>query len=206
VGSIAQSASADPDQRPVAPAGYQFEKVLEYLGVMSTRLWVGNVTGDYSRVLRMSRELSAASGAANSASVVLCLVMAVCSRSLLYHLEKSHEAVRRPGHTWPRQCVWRLAKALIRGCVQLTLEDVAQFRPDLIEALESRAGREGDPMLAAPKLLVNLNLSGKREVPADAPMPFRKDWRGLMMDSDRPARRTLRDGSAGNPARQAALG
>jgi hypothetical protein len=61
-------------------------------------------------------------------------------------------------------------------------------------------------MLAAPKLLVDLNRSGKREVPADAPMPFRKDWRRLVMDSDRPARRTLRDGSAGNPAREAALG
>lgn len=43
---------------PFAPAGYQFEKVLEYLGVMSLRLWVDNVTGDYTRVLRLIRELS----------------------------------------------------------------------------------------------------------------------------------------------------
>ncbi|MGW1108981.1 phenylacetate--CoA ligase family protein [Streptomyces sp. NPDC002540] len=43
---------------PFAPAGYQFEKVLEYLGVMSMRLWVDNVTGDYTRVLRQIRELA----------------------------------------------------------------------------------------------------------------------------------------------------
>ncbi|MCO6010103.1 hypothetical protein NE236_34565 [Actinoallomurus purpureus] len=44
---------------PFAPAGYQFEKVLEYLGVMSMRLWVDNVTGDYTRVLRLTHELRA---------------------------------------------------------------------------------------------------------------------------------------------------
>ena len=42
---------------PVAPAGYQFEKVMEYLDVLSLRLWVDNVTGDYTRILRLSREL-----------------------------------------------------------------------------------------------------------------------------------------------------
>jgi phenylacetate-CoA ligase len=44
---------------PFAPAGYQFEKVLEYLGVLSMRLWVDNVTGDYTRVLRLSENLRA---------------------------------------------------------------------------------------------------------------------------------------------------
>src|SRR5262249_31949809 len=43
---------------PFAPAGYQFEKVLEYLGVMSIRVWADNVTGDYTRILRLTRELS----------------------------------------------------------------------------------------------------------------------------------------------------
>ncbi|UMP07001.1 phenylacetate--CoA ligase family protein [Amycolatopsis sp. EV170708-02-1] len=43
---------------PFAPAGYQFEKVMEYLGVLSLRLWVDNVTGDYTRILRLVRELS----------------------------------------------------------------------------------------------------------------------------------------------------
>ncbi|MDG4832313.1 hypothetical protein O7627_23825 [Solwaraspora sp. WMMD1047] len=44
---------------PFAPAGYQFEKVLEYLGVLSMRLWVDNVTGDYTRVLRLAADLPA---------------------------------------------------------------------------------------------------------------------------------------------------
>ncbi|MYZ35638.1 MULTISPECIES: phenylacetate--CoA ligase family protein [unclassified Streptomyces] len=42
---------------PFAPAAYQFEKVLEYLQVMSLRPWVDNITGDYTRVLRLTREL-----------------------------------------------------------------------------------------------------------------------------------------------------
>jgi hypothetical protein len=36
------------------------------------------------------------------------------------------------------------------------------------------AVRAGDPMLAALRLLADLNRSGQREVPADAPMPFSK--------------------------------
>ncbi len=76
-----------------------------------------------------------------------------------------------------------------------------KFAPDLIEALEFRAARDRDPVLAALKLLVDLNRSGKRDVPADAPMPFRKDWRRLLTDGGAPDRRlyetavlaTLRD-------------
>ncbi|MFV0126947.1 phenylacetate--CoA ligase family protein [Streptomyces sp. HMX112] len=44
---------------PFAPAAYQFEKVLEYLGVMSFRPWVDNITGDYGRVLRLVESLGA---------------------------------------------------------------------------------------------------------------------------------------------------
>ncbi|WP_329110615.1 AMP-binding protein [Micromonospora sp. NBC_01699] len=44
---------------PFAPAAYQFEKVLEYLEIMSLRPWVDNITGDYSRVLRLINELGA---------------------------------------------------------------------------------------------------------------------------------------------------
>src|SRR5580704_2086597 len=76
-----------------------------------------------------------------------------------------------------------------------------KFAPALIEALEFRAARAGDPMLAAIKLLIALNQSGKREVPPDAPMPFRKEWRRLVMEAGQPNRRlyetavlaTLRD-------------
>ena len=56
-------------------------------------------------------------------------------------------------------------------------------------------------MLAALRLLAALNRSGKRDVPADAPMPFRKDWRRLVLETGKPNRRlyetavlaTLRD-------------
>jgi len=56
-------------------------------------------------------------------------------------------------------------------------------------------------MLAALKLVAELNRSGRRDVPPDAPMPFRKDWRRLVMDGGTPSRRlyetavlaTLRD-------------
>ncbi|MBW4721479.1 phenylacetate--CoA ligase family protein [Saccharothrix obliqua] len=44
---------------PFAPAAYQFEKIMEYLGVMSFRPWVDNITGDYTRVLRLVGELGA---------------------------------------------------------------------------------------------------------------------------------------------------
>jgi phenylacetate-CoA ligase len=44
---------------PFAPAAYQFEKVLEYLGIMSLRPWVDNITGDYTRVLRLVAALGA---------------------------------------------------------------------------------------------------------------------------------------------------
>jgi len=60
-----------------------------------------------------------------------------------------------------------------------------KFAPALIEALEFRAARAGDPMLAVLKLLAGLNESGKREVPADAPMPFHKEWRKLVLEDGR---------------------
>ena len=44
-------------------------------------------------------------------------------------------------------------------------------------------------MLAAIKLLVGLNQSGKREVPPDAPMPFRKELPRLVMEAGQPNRR-----------------
>lgn len=76
-----------------------------------------------------------------------------------------------------------------------------KFVPDLIEALEFRAARVDDPVLAALRLLADLNRSGRREVPPDAPMPFRKAWRRLVAAGGTPDRRlyetavlaTLRD-------------
>ena len=57
-----------------------------------------------------------------------------------------------------------------------------KFAPALIEALQFRAARPGDPMLAALGLLADLNRSGERDVPADAPMPSRKESRRLVME------------------------
>jgi hypothetical protein len=73
-----------------------------------------------------------------------------------------------------------------------------KFAHNLLEALEFRATRAGDPMLAALKLVAELNRSGRREVPTHR---CRKDWRRLVMDGGTPGRRlyetavlaTLRD-------------
>jgi hypothetical protein len=76
-----------------------------------------------------------------------------------------------------------------------------KFAADLIAALEFRALQANDPILAALRLLVDLNNTGRREMPPDAPMPFRKAWRRLVMADGTPDRRlyetavlaTLRD-------------
>ena len=76
-----------------------------------------------------------------------------------------------------------------------------RFAPELLEALEFKAARDHDPTLSAIKLLQDLNRSGKRDVPADAPMPFRKEWKRLVTEDGQPNRRlyetavlaTLRD-------------
>jgi TnpA family transposase len=76
-----------------------------------------------------------------------------------------------------------------------------RFAPDLIGALEFRAARADDPVLAALRLLAGLDRSGRREVPPDAPMPFRRAWRRLVTAGGTPDRRlyetavlaTLRD-------------
>src|SRR5262249_29637589 len=76
-----------------------------------------------------------------------------------------------------------------------------KISPALIAALEFRTARTNDPMLAALKLLRDLHQSGQREIPPDAPMPFRKAWRKLVLEHGRPTRRlyetavlaTLRD-------------
>lgn len=76
-----------------------------------------------------------------------------------------------------------------------------KFAPDLIGALELRVARADAPVLAALRLLVELDRSGRREVPPDAPMPFRRAWRRLVTAGETPDRRlyetavlaTLRD-------------
>ncbi|MDF3624087.1 Tn3 family transposase [Acetobacteraceae bacterium LMG 32668] len=65
-----------------------------------------------------------------------------------------------------------------------------KFAPDLLETLEFQAGRGGAKTLAAITLLRNLNRAGKRDLPGDAPMPFRKEWQKIVIDQDdKPNRR-----------------
>ncbi|SLK10663.1 hypothetical protein SAMN06295987_11233 [Novosphingobium mathurense] len=47
-----------------------------------------------------------------------------------------------------------------------------KFAPDLLEALQFRAGKGSAKALAAIEMLRNLKWSGKRDLPADAPMPI----------------------------------
>jgi TnpA family transposase len=56
-----------------------------------------------------------------------------------------------------------------------------KFAPDLLETLQFRAGKGSAKTLAAIEVLRALNRSGKRDLPADAPMPFRKEWRKIVM-------------------------
>lgn len=59
-----------------------------------------------------------------------------------------------------------------------------KFAPVLIEALEFKAGRGSERTIGAIRILRELNRTGKREVPPDAPMPFRKEWRKLVIGPD----------------------
>ncbi len=65
-----------------------------------------------------------------------------------------------------------------------------KFAPDLIEALALRAGKGSARTIAAIELLRDLNRTGKRDLPPDPPMPFRKEWRKLVIGDDgKPNRR-----------------
>ncbi|GCA52888.1 tn3 transposase DDE domain protein [Sinorhizobium sp. KGO-5] len=59
-----------------------------------------------------------------------------------------------------------------------------KFAPALIEALDFKAGRGSARTIAGIHLLRDLNRSGKRDVPPDAPMPFKKEWHKLVIGPD----------------------
>ena len=70
-----------------------------------------------------------------------------------------------------------------------------KFAPLLLEAIEFKAGRGSSSTIAALNALRELNRSGRRDVPADAPMPFRKEWRELIKEGDgKPDRRLWETG------------
>lgn len=65
-----------------------------------------------------------------------------------------------------------------------------KFAPDLIEALQFRASKGSAKTVAAIELLRDLNRSGKRDLPPNAPMTFRKEWQKLVIGDDgKPNRR-----------------
>jgi TnpA family transposase len=66
-----------------------------------------------------------------------------------------------------------------------------KFAPALIEALDFKAAGGNNRTVAAINILRELNKSSKRDVPADAPMPFKKEWRKLVIDADGKINRRL---------------
>ena len=66
-----------------------------------------------------------------------------------------------------------------------------KFAPDLLEALELRAGKGSARTIAAIELLRELNTSGKRDLPPNPPMPFRKEWQKLVVGEDGKVNRRL---------------
>jgi hypothetical protein len=59
----------------------------------------------------------------------------------------------------------------------------------LLETLEFKAERSHGPTAFALKLLQDLNRLGKRDVPADAPVPFPKEWKRPAIEAGQPNRR-----------------
>lgn len=70
-----------------------------------------------------------------------------------------------------------------------------KFAPLLLEAIDFKAGRGSASTIAAVNTLREMNRSGRREVPLNAPMPFRKEWRTLIKEGGgRPDRRLWETG------------
>jgi len=59
-----------------------------------------------------------------------------------------------------------------------------KFLPALLEAIEFRAARTGDKTVAAVSLVRDMYADRRREMPSGAPMPFRKEWRSLVVDAE----------------------
>lgn len=64
-----------------------------------------------------------------------------------------------------------------------------KFAPALLDAIDFKAGSGSATTLAAVETLRELNRTGRRDVPANAPMPFKKEWRKLVTEGGKPDRR-----------------
>src|SRR5271154_419789 len=69
------------------------------------------------------------------------------------------------------------------------LPDSAPVRTNSHRGADFQRGSRQRSDAHGTQLLRDLNRSGKRDLPADAPMPFRKDWKKLVLDSGKPNRR-----------------
>jgi hypothetical protein len=82
-----------------------------------------------------------------------------------------------------------------------------KYVPALLDTFEFKATGTKNPVLVAVKVLWDLNQSGQREVPVDAPMPFKsKQWKQLVLEDGKPDRRRYRDRRARHAARSVAIG
>ncbi len=59
-----------------------------------------------------------------------------------------------------------------------------KFLPALLDAIEFRAARTGDKTVAAVNLMRDMYAGRRREVPGNAPMPFKKEWHGLVKEAE----------------------
>lgn len=64
-----------------------------------------------------------------------------------------------------------------------------KFLPAMLEAIEFKAVSGSAETLKAIEFLRDLNRTGKRDISSDAPMPFKKEWRQLVLEGDKPNRR-----------------
>jgi len=100
---------------------------------------------------------------------------------------------------------WKVlaAKPKVDALAALAIEDplisaadrygaLRRFVPTFLEHIRFRAGTGGAPLLKALEILRDLNLSGRREIPDDAPMPFAsKHWKALVKPVGGPINRRL---------------
>ena len=64
-----------------------------------------------------------------------------------------------------------------------------RYAPAFLDAFRLKAAGSRHGVLAAVKLVRELNTTGKRDVPADAPMPFPKSWKAAITEGGRTDRR-----------------
>jgi hypothetical protein len=75
-----------------------------------------------------------------------------------------------------------------------------RFSPTFLDAFHFRAAAGRDGALAAVKVLQDLNRTGRKDVPIDAPQPFSKGWKAIVGEGKRYRSPALRDRGDRHPA------